>query len=164
MRIRTIICSAILLALVVCSTGEGVTETPTATAAPTTAAPTEEPSKDARYLRDFEMVGETVNRRYFDPTFGGLDWEVVHERYEPLIAEAESDETCYRLINQMLFELEVSHLVVVPPGAWTRGEPAISAPGETGLSVRLLDGKAVTTVVTPRSPADEAGLRPGFVI
>ena len=63
----------------------------------------------------FETVWQTVNDRYFDPSFGGLDWAEVHDRYKPLIAAAESDEEFYKLLNQMLFELNVSHVGAVPP-------------------------------------------------
>lgn len=149
-----------------------IEEPPTASAPPTMtleptatfATPETEGKDEGPYLRDFETVWNAVNVQYFDPTFGGLDWQEVHDRYEPLIAAAESDEAFYRLINEMLFELEVSHLAVVPPGGWALVEPVISAAGEIGIDVRLLDGDAVITAVEAGSPGDEAGLRPGFVI
>ncbi len=33
----------------------------------------------------FEDVWSTINMTYFDPKFGGLDWNAVHTKYEPLI-------------------------------------------------------------------------------
>jgi C-terminal peptidase prc len=99
---------------------------------------------------------------YFD--FGGLDWNAVHERYQPLIAAAQDDETFYELINKMLFELNVSHVAVVPPDDLQQIEPILSAEGSIGMDLRLLDGVAVITAVKPGSPADQAGLRPGFVV
>jgi len=71
--------------------------------------------KAAKYLNIFETVWQAVNDTYFDPTFGGLDWNEVHDRYQPLIATAENDENFYDLLNQMLFELNISHIVVLPP-------------------------------------------------
>ena len=35
------------------------------------------------FLDCFEVVWQTVNDEYFDPTFGGLDWMEVHDRYRP---------------------------------------------------------------------------------
>ena len=53
-------------------------------------------------LECLEIVWHTVHDSYFDPTFGGLDWQAVHDRYRPQIAAAEDDETFYSLLNQML--------------------------------------------------------------
>jgi carboxyl-terminal processing protease len=116
------------------------------------------------YLEVFEAVWNTVDRTYFDPDFGGLDWDAVHDDYEPLIAAAEDDETLYQLLNQMLWELNVSHTGVGPADMWPSIEPVAFAEGEIGIDVRLLDDRAVITRVEAESPAEGAGLRPGFVI
>jgi hypothetical protein len=65
--------------------------------------------EDEGYVDYFETVWRTVNETYFDPSFGGLDWREVHDRYQPLIAAAEDDQEFYRLVNDMLWELNVSH-------------------------------------------------------
>ncbi len=116
------------------------------------------------YQQVFETVWGTVNDKYFDPTFGGLDWKEVHDRYEPLIAAAKDDQAFYFLINKMLFELNVSHIGVIPPEEKEQLEPVLSAEGSIGIDIRLLDGEAVITSVLPGSPGEQAGLRPGLVI
>jgi carboxyl-terminal processing protease len=121
-------------------------------------------NENKAYLDNFEIIWQPVNETYFDPTFGGLDWNEVHDRYQPQIAAAESDEEFYTLINKMLFELEVSHMAVVPPGHWGLLYPTWFAEGGIGIDVRLLDGDAVITSVEPGSPGDQAGLRPSLVI
>ena len=131
---------------------------PGASPTPTEVAPTEE------YLDIFELVWQTVNENYFDPTFGGLDWNEVRERYRPQIAAAQDDETFYVTMNKMLFELNVSHIGVVPPGEEEQLEPVLSAEGSVGMDIRLLDGDAVIVSCGPGSPAAQAGLRPGFVV
>jgi carboxyl-terminal processing protease len=118
-------------------------------------------SENEEYLENFEIVWQTVNDTYFDPTFGGLDWDEVHDRYRPLIAAAESGEEFYRTMNEMLFELNVSHLGVVPAEELA---PGLSTEGSLGIDVRLLGNDAVITSVEPGSPGGEAGLQPGFVI
>jgi carboxyl-terminal processing protease len=64
----------------------------------------------------------------------------------------------------MLFELGVSHIGALPAELSNELEPMTFATGSLGMDVRLIDGMAVITQVIEGSPADEAGLRPGFVI
>jgi carboxyl-terminal processing protease len=114
--------------------------------------------------RSFETVWQTVNDKHFDPTFGGLDWKGLHDQYQPKIAEARSDSEFYALVNQMLFELNLSHFLVASHDDLKRFMPTLFAEGSIGLDVRLLDGAAVITSVRPESPGARAGLRAGFVI
>ncbi|MEE8568428.1 MAG: S41 family peptidase [Anaerolineales bacterium] len=135
---------------------------PSPTAVPTI-APTEAIVNE-EYLEVFEVVWNTVDQTYFDPNFGGLDWDAVHDDYELLIAAAEDDETFYQLLNQMLWGLNVSHTGVGPADMWHSIEPVVFEEGEIGIDVRLLDDRAVITRVEAESPAEGADLRPGFVI
>jgi carboxyl-terminal processing protease len=112
----------------------------------------------------FETVWQTVNDNYFDPTFGGLDWKKIHERYKPYITAAYDEPTFYALLNKMLFELNVSHIGVVPPEDKDQLEPILSAEGSLGVDIRLINGEAVIVSVQPGSPGEQAGLRPGYII
>jgi carboxyl-terminal processing protease len=121
--------------------------------------------QDTSYARCFDLVWNTVNETFFDPTFGGVDWKAVGGRYKPQIIAAPSDEQFYRLLNEMLFELRVSHLGVIPPGeTWAQIEPTLFAESGIGLDVRMLDDDIVVTSVAAGSPADRVGIRPSFVI
>jgi carboxyl-terminal processing protease len=111
----------------------------------------------------FEIAWRMVNERHFDPTFGGVDWQELHARYRRQVAFA-SDSDYYRLVNEMLWKLNVSHLAVVPPNHWQLAEPTVIAEGSIGVDIRLLDGEVVITSVEPGSAAEQAGLRPGLVI
>jgi carboxyl-terminal processing protease len=116
-------------------------------------------------MHSFETVWQTVNQAHYDPTFGGVDWEAAHGQYRPqMAAVAENKEESFFLINQMLFELNLSHLLAVYPDDLKRYMPVLFAEGEIGIDVRLLEGEAVITRVRTGTPADQAGLRPGFVI
>jgi C-terminal processing protease CtpA/Prc len=106
----------------------------------------------------FEVAWRVVDATYFDPTFGGVDWRQMHDRYRRRVALA-NDSDYYRLVNEMLWELDVSHLAVVPRDYWSLAEPTVLAEGSTGIDVRLLDGEAVITLVEPGSPADRVGLQ-----
>ena len=117
-----------------------------------------------RNMHSFETVWQTVNQVHYDPTFGGVDWKATHEQYKPQIAAAENKEESFLLINQMLFELNLSHLLAVYPNDFKRYMPVLFAEGDIGVDVRLLDGEAVITMVRSGTPAAKAGLRPGLVI
>jgi carboxyl-terminal processing protease len=114
----------------------------------------------------FDTAWRLVRDKHFDKTLGGLDWDSTRGKYEPLAVNAPNAATFYRMLNQMLGELGQSHLDVTGPGAERVPGDAAHEPGdgETGLTVRLLDGKPTVTAVRPGSAADRAGLRPGFLI
>ena len=121
-------------------------------------------SMNQEYLKNFEVVWQTVNDTFPDPTFGGVDWKAIHDRYQPLIGAAKDDEEFFLTLNRMLWELNVSHIGVVPPDEKEQLEPIMAAEGSIGVDVRLLDGDAVITSVRPGSPGEQAGLRPGLVV
>jgi carboxyl-terminal processing protease len=77
--------------------------------------PTPAEISDAQKRQEsFEIVWRTVNERFYDPTFGGVDWKKVRERYAPLVAAAQSDQEVHRLLQQMISELHQSHFVIIP--------------------------------------------------
>jgi carboxyl-terminal processing protease len=145
-------------------TGSAAQAALTPDAAITSTAPGADQANNQEYLEILETVWQTVDRTFYDPTFGGVDWAEVHDRYQPLITAAESDEAFYALINDMLWELDVSHLFVVPPRFWEMMMPVSFADGHTGLGVRLIDGVAVIMSVQAGSPGARAGLRTGYVV
>ena len=51
-------------------------------------------------LNCFEIVWQMVNDKYFDPTFGGLDWNAVHRHYRPRITAVKDDKMFYELVAQ----------------------------------------------------------------
>jgi carboxyl-terminal processing protease len=165
---RVALCGLLLLGLVGCAPESATPVAPTATIAVTpTLTPTVTPAviseKQHEYVELFEIVWQTVNDSYFDPTFGGVNWEAMYDEYLPRISTAEDDEAFYILINEMCFELGVSHIAVIPPDSGML-EPVLSAPGSVGIDIRLIDDEAVITAIKPGSPADQAGLRTGYVI
>jgi carboxyl-terminal processing protease len=64
----------------------------------------------------------------------------------------------------MLFELGVSHIAALPAELANQMDPMTFATGKLGLDVRPLDGAAVITEVALGFSAEQAGLRPGYVI
>ncbi len=115
-------------------------------------------------MKSFETVWQTINEQHIDPTFNGLDWSEVHDRYKSQITATQNEEEYYLLINKMLFELNVSHIGVVPPDDLGQIDPILSAEGSIGIDVRMIEDNAVITSVKPDSPGAQAGLRTGYII
>jgi carboxyl-terminal processing protease len=113
----------------------------------------------------FEAVWQTVNDGYFDPTFGGKDWQAIGNEYRQKLPTVQDDHTFWRqLLNPMLFELGVSHIAALPLERSSQMDTMIFSSGTLGMDVRLLDGELVITQVAEGFPADQAGLRPGLVL
>ncbi len=138
----------------------------------------------ANQIRQAIFVGAwaAVRDKHFDKALGGLDWDGLRRKYEPLALAAPDEPTFYRLLNEMLGLLGQSHLQVHGPGEESASPPdEIPLPqtktaasdaireagddyGDPGLLVRIIEGKPTITRVRPGSSAAGAGLRPGFVV
>jgi carboxyl-terminal processing protease len=113
----------------------------------------------------FEAAWQTVNDKFFDPTFGGKDWEAIGDEYRQELATVQDDESFWlRVLNPMLFELEVSHLLALPAEYAGELDTLTFATASVGMDVRLLESVIVITRIVEGSPAAKAGLRPGFVV
>ncbi len=114
--------------------------------------------------KTFDIVWRTVKDKHFDPTFGGVNWDKVREKYSPRAAEVKSDAELHSLLQQMLGELGQSHFGILPPEAVASDEASRQKEGDIGIDVRALDGRIVITSVDEGSKAASAGLKAGFVI
>jgi carboxyl-terminal processing protease len=94
-----------------------------------------------------DAVWRTVRDQHYDPRLGGLDWDAVRRRYEPLALGAPSDEAFYRTLNDMIGELGQSHMMVTGPGAEEDAGPAPGAENDV-------------TVAAPAPPAAPAASTP----
>jgi carboxyl-terminal processing protease len=131
------------------------------------------------HLEVFEEVWRTVHAHFYDPTFHGLDWTAIGERYRPLAAVAETEAERSAIISRMLSELGASHT-----GYFTTTEPAyyqlldifsgslrhplrrffpdgqVSYPG-IGVFTRSIDDQTFISGVLAGLPAAQAGLQVG---
>ena len=115
-------------------------------------------------MQSFETVWQTINDKLYDPTFGGLDWNEVYDRYQPQITKIEKSEEFYIIVNKMLFGLNLSHTGVVPWDNLHQVEPTLSAKGSIGIDIRMLESNALITSVKSDSSGGRAGLRAGYII
>lgn len=110
----------------------------------------------------FNEVWETVHEKYYDPSFNGVDWRAVRDRYRPRLGETASDDDFYRLLKQMVGELHDAHTRFHTPEERRERErdQAISI----GFSIFEVEGKPAVVQVEPDSDAARAGVEPGMIV
>ena len=121
-------------------------------------------NQTADNLKSFDMVWKTVNESHFDPTFGGIDWKAMRDRYHPQIVSSSGIEDFNRITNNMLFELRLSHLLVATEKMLKTYMPTLFSEGTVGIDVRWMQNKVVITKINPGCPAQKAGLKTGYEI
>jgi carboxyl-terminal processing protease len=110
----------------------------------------------------FEIVWRTINETYYDPTFHGVDWQAVRERYRPRIEAAPNDQEFYAQFETMLAELRDAHTSFSPPPP--PGTPPEGQPGSLGLSLVEIEGQTIVSEVEADSSAARGGVRPGMIL
>jgi C-terminal peptidase prc len=115
-------------------------------------------------MASFETVWQTVNENHYDPTFGGVDWNEIYERYRKQVAQLEYNDQFIELANKMLKELKLSHYVVFDVEKSSNSGSPLMSEGTIGLETRIIKGRAIAKSVKPGSPAFIAGLRQGCEI
>jgi carboxyl-terminal processing protease len=165
--------------------GAGVIEPPAFVAAPgSTSKQARDDARTAVRRSIVDAVWHLVRDKHYDKNLGGVDWAAVRVRYEPLALAAPSDAAFYRTLNQMVGELGQSHMMVSGPGAdedadgASEGSSDGAAPGgggdnrggaaggaaDPGITVRIIENRPTITRVRRGSPAERAGLLPGFIV
>jgi peptidase S41-like protein/tricorn protease-like protein len=61
-------------------------------------------------LVTFDALRDTLSRRYYDSTFGGVNWDALTRAYRPRAAAAQTDGRWLGLVREMLSRLHSSHL------------------------------------------------------
>lgn len=116
----------------------------------------------------FEKVWTTIRDKHWEKNPGGLDWQAIHEEYRPRIEKAASLDEVRTILKDMLSRLHETHFGILPATVYeTVGEfldTGGTGSGSTGIDLRILDGQAVVTRVDPGSPAERAGVKPGWAI
>lgn len=121
-----------------------------------------QPSEEELRRQSFEKVWDTINKKHYDKTFGGVDWGKIREIYEPKALKAQNRAEFHKILNQMLEELKVSHVGVYdlkPADFELRAKTGI-----IGIEIKIIENKPVIWRVEKNSTADRAGLKPGFII
>ncbi len=128
----------------------------------------------------FDTVWTTVKDRHWDPTLGGLDWEQVRRELRPKVEAAQTTAEARAIMREALSRLGQSHFGIIERDAYEHVAPAQemaaksggakaapAAPsydGQTGLDIRVVDGKALVVEVDSESGAAAAGVKPGWIV
>lgn len=112
-------------------------------------------------LASFDEAWQTINDTYYDPKFGGLDWKAIRAELRPKAEAATSADEIRQLIREMLGRLKQSHFVLMSA---TSTEDTLPGPAAIAVDLRVAESDVVITQVTPKSPAERAGLRAGDVL
>lgn len=112
-------------------------------------------------LASFDLAWQTIDETYFDPAFGGLNWNAVRDELRPKVEAATSPEAVRTILRDMIGRLKQSHFVLL-----SSASTADTLPGEAivPIEVRVASAGVVVVKVSAGSSADRAGLRPGHVI
>lgn len=118
-------------------------------------------------IASFEKIWTTVRDKHWEKKPGGLDWQAIHEEYRPRIERAESMEAARQVMRDMLARLKQTHFAIIPGSVYEEADAdggLAGGDGSPGIDLRVLDGHAVVTRVDPGSPAEKAGVKPGWEI
>jgi len=149
----------VLVALVTCSAPH---PSLSALAKPATRPPLVSTATRAGRLAVFDDAWSTINERYYDRAFHGLDWDAQRVAFRKLAAEAGSGHELYALLRRMVGALNDPHTrVFSPEEKFDWWHPRFVS---IGLAIREIDGLATVVKVEPDSAPARAGIRPGDVI
>lgn len=118
-------------------------------------------TREAR-LAVFDDVWSTINQRYYDSNFHGLDWDAQRTAYRDIAANASSSQELYLVLRRMIASLNDSHTRVFAPEEkfdWWR--PRFIT---IGISIKEVDGVPTVVQVARNSAPHRAGIRAGDVI
>ena len=113
-------------------------------------------------LAVFDDIWETIEDRYYDPAFHGVNWQAKRASFRPAAAKATNTHEFYELMRQMIASLRDAHTRVYSPDEkfdwWNPRFVTV------GLAVREIGGMPVIMQVEPNSAAAKTNIRAGDVI
>ncbi len=118
----------------------------------------------AKNVESFEVVWKTIRDKHFDPKLGGLDWQAVHDTLRPKVEAAKTMSDARAVLTEAIAKLHQTHFGIIPSDLYSRLENPDEGPGEIGIDIRLLNGRAVVSTVAEGGPAMRAGVKTGWVV
>src|SRR6185437_15025773 len=122
------------------------------------------PEQKRLNLESFEKVWTTIRDKHWEKNPGGLDWNAIHEEYRPKVERAETMEQARQAMREMLGRLKETHFGIFAGSVYGDLDPDAIGEGSPGIETRVIDGQAVVTRLDPGSPAELAGVKPGWIV
>lgn len=113
----------------------------------------------------FEYAWTKIRDNMWAPMPPGVDWQRVHDELKPKVETARTMQQARAVMQDMISRLKLTHFNIVPGDVYNTLDTAAGRRGEggsPGFDVRLLDSQAVVISVDPGTPAEAAGVRPGW--
>jgi carboxyl-terminal processing protease len=114
----------------------------------------------AKGLQTFDVVWNTINDTFFDPSFGGLDWKAVRDELRPKVEQAATENAQRDAIRAMLARLKRSHFTLISNAM----SDALPGDAIVPIEIRIAGADVVVTRVVAGSTAETAGVKPGDVL
>ena len=114
-------------------------------------------------VASFEKVWTTVRDKHWQKEPGGLNWQTIHEEFRPRIDKAVTMEQTRVVMREMLGRLKQTHFGIFSANVYDDVASG-GGDGSSGIDTRVLDGQAVVAWIDPGSPAEMAGVKPGWQI
>ena len=126
-------------------------------------------------LKVFDECWRTVNEKYFDPKFNGVDWIGMREKYRSQALAARDKFGLLNVLAQMLNELKTSHVFVHLNFKLKRNQVEEKFGGKFdrkktnialnyGFGLQHIEGHWVITQVDEGSSAQEMGIQKGWIL
>lgn len=112
-------------------------------------------------VRLFERVWSLVADWHYDPKLQGVDWPAAGLKYGAEAAAAADDKALYASLNAMVGLLKDSHTRALSPAQAKERHTQMRA--RTGFNMTRLEGRWAVSDLVPGSPAEAAGVRPGWI-
>jgi carboxyl-terminal processing protease len=113
-------------------------------------------------LAVFDDVWETIQDRYYDPKFRGIDWQAKRTTFRPVAARAGNTQEFYDVLRQMIASLRDAHTRVYSPDEkfdwWTPRFVTV------GLTIREVERAPTVMQIEAGSPASKTDIQQGDVI
>lgn len=113
-------------------------------------------------LAVFDDVWETIEDRYYDPTFHGIDWQAKRTAFRPVAARAGNTLEFYDVLRQMIASLRDAHTRVYSPDEkfdwWSPRFVTV------GLTIREVERAPTVIQIEAGSAASKTDIKPGDVI
>jgi carboxyl-terminal processing protease len=113
-------------------------------------------------LAVFDDVWETIQDRYYDPKFHGIDWQAKRTTFRPVAARAGNTQEFYDVLRQMIASLRDAHTRVYSPDEkfdwWSPRFVTV------GLAIREVERAPTVIQVEANSAASKTDIRQGDVI
>ena len=113
-------------------------------------------------LAVFDDAWETIQERYYDPAFHGIDWQAKRTAFRPAAAKAANTQEFYEVLRQMIASLKDAHTRVYSPDEkfdwWNPRFVTV------GVTVREIQNVPTVLYVEPGSAAAQSDMQPGDTI